>query len=741
MEKKIEVTYAGTIKVIKSNNFRTLYEHQKEAIKQMDQIDKKDSFSSLLVLPTGGGKTVTAVIWILRKAINQKKKVLWIAHRHLLLEQAADTFQRNSFLEYLPNIKSFNYRIISGKHDRLINIRETDDVLIVSKDSINRNINLLDSWLKNQNDIYIIIDEAHHATAKTYRKVINYVNEKVSNCKLLGLTATPFRTNSNERGLLAKIFKDGIVYKIALKELIKKGILSVPIFEECKTSVKLGDGIGIKTLKNIQQLDNLPDDIADYIAQNKERNNIIVKRFLENKEKYGKTLIFAVNRIHAFALKGLFAKNGIHAEVVVSGTKAEFIGIDISNKENERNINDYKLGKIDVLINVNILTEGVDLPETKTVFLTRPTVSSILMTQMIGRALRGEKAGGTKEAYIVSFIDDWKEKIAWVNPKLLLEDESEFEDRNSNYKKRNLRLISISIIEQFAKIVDDTIDTSKLENIDFIERIPIGMYLFSYIDDNKIECNHQVIVYNSTKEQYDKFINDLLYIFEKFKVYDEIINDKKINKMVEYIHNTYFIKEVIPSYDSEDIINILKYYAQKECIPTFVPFDETYREKLDLGFMASEIIKNNMRRSELNEYIDNIWNDDDGVVRTYFGKKYYFRSQLGIEIRKLLRKEKINKFNKSNVEYEKRELSKLTLDEILKIDYKYGREIKENIFSKYQKKDGNYYCKNCGFKSKFKSDFQIDHIKPMAKGGRTIVSNLQLLCVTCNMKKGDKYDE
>lgn len=202
MEKKIDVTYAGTIKVIKSNNFRNLYEHQKEAINQMDKINKKDKFSSLLVLPTGAGKTVTAVIWILRKAINQKKKVLWIAHRHLLLEQVADTFQRNSFLEYLPNINSFNYRIISGKHDRPINIRDTDDVLIVSKDSINRNLNLLDSWLKNQKDIYIIIDEAHHVTAKTYRKVINYVNSKVNNCKLLGLTATPFRTNNNERGLL-----------------------------------------------------------------------------------------------------------------------------------------------------------------------------------------------------------------------------------------------------------------------------------------------------------------------------------------------------------------------------------------------------------------------------------------------------------------------------------------------------------------------------------------------------------
>jgi len=55
----------------------------------------------------------------------------------------------------------------------------------------------------------------------------------------------------------------GQVYKVDLKELIKKGILSVPIFEECKTSIKLGDGIGIKALKNIQQIDNLPDDIAN----------------------------------------------------------------------------------------------------------------------------------------------------------------------------------------------------------------------------------------------------------------------------------------------------------------------------------------------------------------------------------------------------------------------------------------------------------------------------------------------
>ena len=71
----------------------------------------------------------------------------------------------------------------------------------------------------------------------------------------------------------------------------------------------------------------------------------------------------------------------------------------------------YREGKVKVLVNVNILTEGVDLPQTKTVFLARPTVSTILMTQMIGRALRGEAAGGTSSAYIVSFVDNWNEHI------------------------------------------------------------------------------------------------------------------------------------------------------------------------------------------------------------------------------------------------------------------------------------------------------------------------------------------
>ena len=107
-------------------------------------------------------------------------------------------------------------------------------------------MSVLDKWLKGEKEIYLVIDEAHHATAKTYRKIIKYIEERVPNLKLLGLTATPFRTAKEEEGLLAKIFKDGvdisgktikgdlgITYQIGLKELINARILSTPVFE-CK---------------------------------------------------------------------------------------------------------------------------------------------------------------------------------------------------------------------------------------------------------------------------------------------------------------------------------------------------------------------------------------------------------------------------------------------------------------------------------------------------------------------------
>ena len=79
-------------------------------------------------------------------------------------------------------------------------------------------------------EIYLVIDEAHHAVAKSYKKIIQYVADHTKSMKLLGLTATPFRTSEDEQGALKQVFTDDIVYKTDLDTLIKKGILATPTF-------------------------------------------------------------------------------------------------------------------------------------------------------------------------------------------------------------------------------------------------------------------------------------------------------------------------------------------------------------------------------------------------------------------------------------------------------------------------------------------------------------------------------
>lgn len=113
----------------------------------------------------------------------------------------------------------------------------------------------------------------------------------------------------------------------------------------------------------------------------------------------GRQSFFAVNVLYAITLSALFNKAGIKADFVVSDVKDSITGVTISREENQRKLQDYRDSKLQVLVNVNILTKGVDLPQTRTVFLARPTVSTILMTQMVGRALRGTATGGTADAY------------------------------------------------------------------------------------------------------------------------------------------------------------------------------------------------------------------------------------------------------------------------------------------------------------------------------------------------------
>lgn len=130
----------------------------------------------------------------------------------------------------------------------------------------------------------------------------------------------------------------------------------------------------------------MSEKLKNQIACSSVRNNVILKQYLDNKERYGKTLIFAVNQMHAETLFSEFRNAGILCDYVVS-----------SKPGSQQIIHQFKENELTVLINVQILTEGSDVPDIQTVFLTRQTNSNSLLMQMIGRGLRGEKAGGLQQ--------------------------------------------------------------------------------------------------------------------------------------------------------------------------------------------------------------------------------------------------------------------------------------------------------------------------------------------------------
>src|SRR5262249_43256015 len=159
------------------------------------------------------------------------------------------------------------------------------------------------------------------------------------------------------------------------------------------------------------------------------------------------TIIFVDRWYQCEQLRGMLESRGVRADVLYSHTTQIDGGPEVRNRrtadDNHEALERFRHGKIDVLINVRMLTEGTDVPDVSTVFLTRQTTSQVLLTQMIGRALRRRLFGGTDRAYIVSFVDNWKHLINWAEYEL--NGEGTGEDVPVSVRRPPLHLISIAL--------------------------------------------------------------------------------------------------------------------------------------------------------------------------------------------------------------------------------------------------------------------------------------------------------
>jgi superfamily II DNA or RNA helicase len=388
---------------------RAGHPHQVEAWERLNAAYASSTasgdFRGLLVMPTGAGKTFTAVHWLLEKHINRGGRVLWLAHRHELLDQAAQTFHRLASLA--SKRETLRVRVVSGVHCSPSQIDPADDVLLCSTASLARRQDIVELLFADKSRM-LVVDEAHHAPARTYRTIIEAIDRQPKR-RLLGLTATPTRTAERERAVLATLFGRTVFHEVRVRDLIERGYLARPVPVRVQTRAKVEEGVTDEDVRHLREKNELSEDWLARIAHMDARNQVIVKHLCDkaNRKKYGPTLIFAINVAHAVLLTEALRAANVEAEYVANYRPD---GTTVSNAEV---IDRFRSGAIEVLVNVQILTEGVDLPKVQTVFLTRPTTSEILLRQMIGRALRGPAVGGTEIAFLVSFDDHWERFRDW----------------------------------------------------------------------------------------------------------------------------------------------------------------------------------------------------------------------------------------------------------------------------------------------------------------------------------------
>lgn len=363
-------------------------------------------FQGLMVMPTGSGKTYTSVRWLLSEVVSNGGRVLWLAHRHELLSQAGAEFHRLAGV--VRGRDRIRVRIVSGAHGATTQIDPADDVVVASVHSLSRRSDVTERLLGDER-LFLVVDEAHHAPAKVYRKLIDQVQRR-DHWSVLGLTATPTRTIEEERPVLQRLFGGRVIVQVDLGPLIGQKLLARPHPVVVKTNASVEDGITEEDRGHYDRFNDLSEDWLDRIAHMANRNQVVIEHYLDRRVDYGPTLIFAINVHHAALLAEQLRTQGVRAEYVASYRP------DGSEGDPAKVIQAFRDGELDVLVNVQMVTEGVDVPGIKTVFLTRPTQSEILMRQMIGRALRGKAAGGSEDAYLVSFEDHWERFGDWESP-------------------------------------------------------------------------------------------------------------------------------------------------------------------------------------------------------------------------------------------------------------------------------------------------------------------------------------
>ncbi|MGI9374200.1 MAG: DEAD/DEAH box helicase [Hyphomicrobiales bacterium] len=381
-----------------------LFPHQLRAANRICDILGKGYGRVVLHMPTGAGKTRTAMHIVCRFLNMSDSTVLfWLAASSELLEQAAEAFQEAwSTLGNRPTTLTRFW----GSHTP--DISNIDDGLVVAglqKTCAYETREPLDLLRIAARVKLVVVDEAHQAIAPTYGSLINKLAETGMHNALLGLTATPGRTWSDidSDKQLATFFEDRKVtleidgWDDPVSYLINEGYLAKPTFHQIE--YEPGMGLRGKFLDIEFNEEEYDEEIFSALVQSTERNVSIVEELLRLVKKgHRRIIFFAASVRHAEVISAALLAFGIDARIVTGTTES---------KVRRRIISDFRKD-IDtpiILCNFGVLTTGFDSPNTSAAVIARPTRSLVLYSQMVGRAIRGPKAGGNRNCEISTVVD------------------------------------------------------------------------------------------------------------------------------------------------------------------------------------------------------------------------------------------------------------------------------------------------------------------------------------------------
>ena len=386
--------------------------------------DAFDKHRSVMVqMPTGTGKTMVLAELVKRLMMKDEGlKILIVAHRRELIEQIKATVKRMG--------------LNTNNHSSIIN---NQNIIVESIQTISRRIATIEFAPS-----LVVIDEAHHALAKTYKMMW----ETWPDVKFLGLTATPCRLNGKG---FTDLF-DVLVQSWDIPTFIKEKWLSTYDF------------VSIKADSRTQQLiSSLKKRGADGDYQVKEMDAVLnkrpsIERLYECVIEYAhnrKGFVYAINIDHARSIAEYYQEQGVNAVAIDSHTPV---------KEREQLISSFRSGELQVLVNVDIFSEGFDCPDVEFIQLSRPTLSLAKYLQMVGRGLRPSK--GKTNCMIIdnvglyrvfglpSQIWDWKSAF---EGRLRMKDDLRLRMKNESLKSRDESLKSRD--NHSSLILNQTIDS------------------------------------------------------------------------------------------------------------------------------------------------------------------------------------------------------------------------------------------------------------------------------------------